>query len=485
LSGNATAEGSIYNYGILSPGNSIGTVNTTNLILGPSSLLLMEVNSAGQSDEIIASGVAELDGTLEIIPLPGSYTAAENYTLITAADGVTGTFSTIESSVPALVHVTYDPTSVVADVLPLSALRLSTNALNAATCFVDTTLITGSDFDIINAALLSSTLPEISAAFDLIQPSLYSALAWTQIQNALLVRSSYSQHLEALDFECCPCGCNIWAAGMGQWLQQDTRHGNFGYFDTTGGATVGADTIYNAFRLGAAASYTYSHINWRRSAGHSNANSVYGGLYGDWTDGCFYANASFLGAYTKHKTNRHLHFSTIDRHAHSRHNSWEWLASAKVGYNLRYECTDIMPFIQADYVNLSQQKLHERGAGSLAIGLNKHRDQVVQSEVGVVFTNQSLCANWLSNWTVIPLLKLSYINQTSLSKNHHRAHFTSIPTCNFDVSGWNFQRNLGAVSFALDRFDCCETFGVTIRYDGQFGSNYWVQSANVTINWKF
>lgn len=335
---------------------------------------------------------------------------------------------------------------------------------------------------------IQKTLPisEISSAFDLIQPSLYSALAWTQIQNALLVRSSYSQHLEELSFERCPCGSNIWAEGIGQWLQQDSKRGNFGYDDFTGGVTVGADTYYNEFRVGAAASYTYSDVKWKNSAGHSNVNSVYGGIYGDWTNGCLYANASFLGAYSKYSTDRHLNFSTIDRRAHSSHNSWEWLAGAKIGYNWQFDCTRIMPFVGADYVDLSQQRLSENGAGSLNISLNKHRDQVVQSEVGIVFTNESLCANWVPNWTVVPLLKLSYINQTSLSKNHNTAYFTENSSiCNFDVTGWNFQRNLGAVSVALNSFDCCENFGISIRYDGQFGSDYWVQGANIAINYKF
>lgn len=487
FSGNANVGGDLYSYGIVAPGNSIGIITTTNLILGPTSVLEIEVNNAGQSDQIIASGAASINGELEIIPLAGTYSGPVIYTIITAPGGVTGAFSSVASTTfPAFVLPIYDPTAVLVEVLPLSALDISGNAAAAAACYLETPFAPGSDGATVLAALLASPISEIESAFSYIDPSNYSALAWTQIQNALLVRSSYSQHLELLDLECCCNGLHFWADGMGQWMQQNAQNSHFGFHDFTGGITVGADACCNEALLGIAFSYTYSDLRWQRAAGHSQINSYYAGLYGSWDMDCFYANVAAIGAFSQYSTKRALVFSTIDRHARSDHNSWEGLAGGEIGYDWRgaFGCMDLIPFVRVDYVYLAQQRHSETGALSLDINLNSHNDQFIQTEAGIVFTNRELCSGWLCDWTLVPLLKLSYINQTSLSGRNYGANFTG-STCHFNVSGWDFERNLGGISLALDGFNCCETMGVSLRYDGQFGSKYWVQSANLSLDYKF
>ena len=100
LSGNATVNGSIYNSGTISPGNSIGEVFTTDLYLYSTSVYNVEVNSAGDSDEIIASGSAQVDGGVVVIPDDINFTTPLTYTIISTNSGVTGRFSSLTSSRP-------------------------------------------------------------------------------------------------------------------------------------------------------------------------------------------------------------------------------------------------------------------------------------------------------------------------------------------------------------------------------------------------
>lgn len=93
LQGNGTLTDLIVdNGGTVAPGNSIGTTNVVNAIFNPGSVYEVEVNAAGQSDLIDATGTATLNGgTVRAIAFP-DYRVDQPYTILTAALGVAGTF---------------------------------------------------------------------------------------------------------------------------------------------------------------------------------------------------------------------------------------------------------------------------------------------------------------------------------------------------------------------------------------------------------
>lgn len=486
LSGNATISGDLTNSGILSPGNSIGTILTTNLMLTPSSLVEIEVAADGANDIIAATESAQLDGILEIIPLPGSFQAVQSYTIITAGGGRTGVFSAVESSEPSLIAVNYQQDAVVVEVLPINSIGLDPNAEAAASCYLANGFITGSDIEAVSAALLTLDAAGINDGFNQIQPSRFSGLAWSQIQNALLVRSSYSRHLEKLTLSCGCCdGTNVWGEVIGAWQKQNTSRHEFGFTDNTGGITVGLDVCANELRVGVAGSYTYSRLNWDKSAGHANINSYYGGIYTNWTNGLGYVNTAVLGAFSRCQTNRHLHFATIDRHATSRHNSWEVLTGLEAGYKYGcFECVETIPFVRVDLVYLARQRFAESGADSLNLIVNRSINQIIQSELGIIWTGHYVYENLCLPGSLVPRIKLSYINDTPFGARHLHASFVD-SDCSFSVTGLSFNRNLGAVSIGLTYLNCDETIGVTLRYDGQYGSKYFNQAANVALDMQY
>lgn len=328
--------------------------------------------------------------------------------------------------------------------------------------------------------------------FDTTRLSQFSAVTWTQLQNALLIQSSYSHHLENLSNEdcCTDRNCcaqwNFWADGMGQWQHQKDDQDQFGYKDITGGLTIGVDTCFNDFLVGAAVSYTHSNLRWKQSAGDCRINSYYGGLYGSWNNGCFYLNTSVLGAFSDYRTSRRLHFRTIDRHTHARHNSWEALTGVEAGLMLQeLFCTiDLVPFVDIDYVYLSQQAFTEEGAPNSNLHVRKRHDQLLQSELGLQFTRRILCDFCSNSWIISPNLSLSYINQTSLTGRSYPINFVGRDRV-FNVKGWNFERNLGATAFSFNFLNFTETISFTLYYEGQFGNNYWNQTGSFMFNFCF
>jgi outer membrane autotransporter protein len=80
--------------GTIAPGNSIDTLNVANATFNAGSFYEVEINDAGNSDKIAATGTATLNGgTVNVLALPGTYVANTQYTIITTVSGRTGAFA--------------------------------------------------------------------------------------------------------------------------------------------------------------------------------------------------------------------------------------------------------------------------------------------------------------------------------------------------------------------------------------------------------
>lgn len=316
-----------------------------------------------------------------------------------------------------------------------------------------------------------------------IRLSQFSAVTWAQLQNTLLIQSSYSNYLENIFYGDCCKGWDLWAEGIGQWLHQDAdSQEQFGYKDFTGGFTLGADRCYRNFLVGGAFSYTNTSLDWEQSAGNSHINSYYGGLYGDWNNGLFYVNASAIGTFSDYHTSRHVPIGRRERQATASHNGWEALVGIESGAMLKklFLSTDLVPFVGFDYVYLSQQEYTETNAGGSNFHVNSRDDQLLQSQLGLQFIRRFLHRGWI----IAPNLSLSYINQTPLTGNSYEVTIISL-SHEFTVNGGDFERNLGALAFSLNFLDCEGMTNFTLRYDGQYGGNYWTQTGSLLCGLRF
>ncbi len=114
LMGNGVITGNATNSGILAPGNSIGTITVIgNYTHNAGATYQVEANSAGQSDKLVVTGTATLNGgTVSVLAESGNYTMKTNYTILTAGS-VVGTFANVTSNLAFLTpSLSYDPTNV-------------------------------------------------------------------------------------------------------------------------------------------------------------------------------------------------------------------------------------------------------------------------------------------------------------------------------------------------------------------------------------
>ena len=481
LSGNATIVGTLRNSGQISPGNSIGTVLTTNLILNSTSVYDVEVNSSGSSDQIIATGFAQVAGGIVVIPDDLNFTAPLTYTIITTGTGVSGTFSSLTSTVPGLMSLIYDPLTVQLTFFPIDFIGLKGNAKKAANCYVANPL--GSDTSLVNAALIGLTTQEIQQAFEQMGPAQFSDMTEVQLLDAILIRSTYTKHIDQLWLkkdQCRKKSIEFWVDLIGQWQHQKKSDNLFGYNDTTAGATIGADYRMHNLVLGAALSYTYDSLHWKQSAGKATARSYYGGFYGRWNHEGFYINAAVLGAHNQFRTRRHLHFATINRDAHSHHSGNEWLANFGMGYQVCSQNFQWTPYINLDYVTLHQQSYTETGAKSLNLRVKTKNGTLFQGEGGILLTTKCCSCTGV----FVPTIKLAYINQTPFSSRNYHASFVN-SSCSFTGKGRDFERSLFAPGLILtyQRFSCM--MDASLFYDAEIGNRYWAQDVGLNISFRF
>ena len=480
LSGNATALGNIYNNGMIAPGNSIGTIFTTDLYVYPTSIYNVELNSAGDSDLINVSGFAQIDGGVIVTPDDFNFTTPLTYTIITTGTGVTGGFSSLTSSTPSLMSLIYNPLNVQLTYLPLSAVGLTGNALNAANGFATVPALPGSDAATVNDALLALGFEEMQPAFAQMGPAQFSGPTEVQLLDAILVRSTYTKHLQKFRFnEDQGCGqpMSVWIDGFAQWQNQDNL---FGYKDTTAGATVGFDYHIHDWVIGSALSATHDDFHWKQFTGKANINSFYGGLYSRFSCNDFYMNIALLGALNKYTTTRHIIFGTIDRFAYSQHDGNECLTHLGFEYWICPSHCQLTPYINLDYVLQHEHSYTETGAYSLDLHVNPKNGRLFQGEAGIALST----TYDMYHGSFTPMVTLAYINQTPCSSKNYYATFVD-STDVFTGIGGNYERNLFVPRLALTYQGCCDKVNVSVYYDGQVGKEYWAQDIVLDLTFHF
>jgi len=480
LSGNAIASGNINNSGKLLPGNSIGTINTTNLFLNPTSVYNVEVNSAGASDLINASGSAQVDGGIVVIPDDFNYTAPVTYTIISTSSGVTGKFSALTSSTPALMSLIYNPLTVQLTYLPLNSIGLTGNAFNTASSFFAVPIIPASDATTIHNLLLASSFATVKSAFEQMDPAQFSGLTNTQLLNAILVRSTYSKHLQEF---CCNKewrhrqSTSFWIDGIGQWQNEKNQ---FGYRDTGSGTTIGADFSAKNWTLGGALSLTRDTFHLKNLAIDASINSYYGGIYGSWKRDEFFLNMSLLGAYNNYNTKRKINFATIDRQAKAKHEGNDWLTHFGLGYQLGSPNFQLTPYINLDLVQQHERGYTETGAGSLDLQVHKKNATLFQGEAGIV-----LCRTYhTENGEFIPQLTLAYLKQSPWSSKNYRANFTNSPVV-FTNKGENYERNLFAPRLDLTYKNFSHKAKFSFYYGAKVSNGYLAQNVGLDLTFHF
>jgi len=325
LRGHGSIDGNVTNAGTVFPGGSIGTLTVNgNYTQLPTGTLNIEVSGTG-NDELIVTGKATLAGGLSIQVDPG-YVIGTKVTILSAAGGVTGSFSSVSSSSP---YVTAEfAGDSIAFTVPASSPAFATGRIYPANNFVT------------NQALFS-------------------------VMNNVLggeAASGTPKH-------------GAWMQGLGNFGSANGDNFN------EGGFVAGADAQVNhipQLTLGVAVSSLWTGTSGAGSSVSGNSQGVY--AYGIYTAGRFQAAAIAGVGHIGDSTTRFL--AGVGTGKSARNGDF-----ADTGARLQYSFGGprgfVAPYVSGEYLHTILGRSAETGAGLLDITAGTMATNLGQFGAGV------------------------------------------------------------------------------------------------------
>jgi outer membrane autotransporter protein len=393
--------------GTLAPGNSIGTINATgNLSLGAGSVYQVEINAAGQSDLVTTSGSATLTGGIvEVIALPGSYGGKTTYTILSAQQGVTGTFAGATSNLAFFTPtLSYD-----ADDVFLTWSRsgyFSSVAQTANQRSVATALDQGPLSNPLVQAVLFQTTGGALAAFDALSGEIHGSVQSVLLEDSLVMRQAilgrlrqsaaagagatalaydgpalaYAQNLpEVIKGPAAPRAAStdltFWTQGIGAFGRFESDGNAAEATRKLGGFVSGVDARFGEFaRVGMAAGYTRATVNVDARASSAGVDTVHLGAYAS----ASFGELSLRGgaAYAIHRidTSRTVSFPGFVDHTTARYDAGTAQVFGEIGHRLVFGRLVAEPYAGLAYVHLRTDSFAETGGAAALFGTGNNQD---------------------------------------------------------------------------------------------------------------
>lgn len=518
-----TGMGTVYNVltvetgGALSP-TPFSVFHANSLVLNPSSQLIINADSAGNSSLLDIAGNALLDGILTMDFAAGQYPIGELFTILNAPGGVSGQFSSTQTTQGVSYSVIYLPNSVqvvIGNVIPPSPpspskcpvnFTLSLAGVHDNARKVGNYLNRNYDQPVIQSIIqtlrqlssedLSDALKSISpgrnamatyVAQDVMfsvnqvaatRMSIQRSSRWLGQHNSM-VASAWQETLEANN-EALPQGSTtkaaagtdeavFWVAGIGDFSHQKAQRQNPAFSFNAEGGMLGFETYkLSNLLVGAAAGYAQSHITMDSEAGSNLTNYYFAGIYLTSYLGQGYFEFGLWGTYDHFKNKRHIAYPGFSATAHSTHTGWQLTPLISGGYDVDCRWGIFEPFLSAQAVINVEQGFTETNAFPYNMRQDPKTSELLRLEGG--FNGYE---TWTRDWgSVILRETLSYV----------RRQFYGVGTVNAAIVGapgtltvYSLTQDQNILSAGAELFIKNKSGGfVSASYVGEygFGSGY-------------
>lgn len=382
LSGSGVSGGLVVNDGgVLSPGPGIQTLAVNgDLTFQAGSIYAVDINSAGASDQVNASGAVTIGGgTLMLRAESGTYGLSTDYTILTASS-ISGTFSTIDSDFAFLSpSLSYSSTAVdlsldrndvrFADVALTANDRATANAveeLGAANTLYSAALP-------LNVETAASAFTQLNGE---IHPSLKSTFLWQSqfLREAVIAETSQSSARRSTKNG----DVSLWASGVLAQNHIDSRGNARGIDNTVTGALVGADiALLDQWHLGGVLGSSDLSTNPQAAA-----DSYHAGLYAVGDFGPLNLIGGALYSRNDITTRRDIAFGTFTDQLSADYASTAAQVFGDISWTLKMDGIDLQPFANLAYVNLETDDFKERG-GAAALSIAGGSDSLAVSTLGL------------------------------------------------------------------------------------------------------
>jgi outer membrane autotransporter protein len=437
LGGSGTVGSIVANAGAtIAPGNSIGTLTVSgNVAFASGSTYQVEVNAAGQSDRIDASGSATISGgTVQVLAENGNYAASTNYIILTASGGISGQFSSVSSNLAFLTpSLAYDSQNVT---LTMTRNDTSFGPDNGGgTGGGDTSPGTGDNYvaatrnqgfiaiaaerlgvgNPVYDALISATAAEARAGFDLLSGEAHAQAASVMIDESRLVRDTILGHLRgplltqapgqvAASFSADLPGRKgaiampapipqpryaLWGTAFGSAGNTDADGNAASLSRRSGGALLGADfMVYDApdssLKVGVAGGYSQSRFDLDARLSSGKLESGHAALYAGARFGNLRFDAGAAYTWSESDIRRQVQIRGFGDLLRLQRSGSVTQGFAELGYAFAFSGVALEPFAQLALIRVSTDAGTERG-GAAAL-------RVLSSDQTLGFTTLGLRA---------------------------------------------------------------------------------------------
>lgn len=488
--------------GTIAPGNSIGTLNVAgNITFNPGSTYEVEIDAVGQSDRIVATGSATINGgSVRVLAGAGSYAPQTRYTILTAAGPRTGTFTGGVNSNLAFLDpaLSYDANNVyltmVRNGLSFQTVGLTWNQVAAGAA---TESLGGSHA--VHNAVLTLSADQARGAFDQLSGEVHASARTALIEDSRFLRSAVNDRLRAasggvgatqgdavtyVDGKPVPAApgtdrFTVWGQGFGSWGRTDGDGNAAKLGRKTGGFFIGADTpVFDRWRLGAVAGYSRTTFDVKSRHSSGTSDNYHLGLYAGANWGALALRTG--AAYTWHdiETNRTVGFAGFNDRLKGDYGAGTAQLFGELAYGFFMGSTRFEPFANLAYVNLHTDGFAEQGGAAALTGTAANTDAVFGTlglRASTTFTlgGANLTAKGMLGWRhafgdTTPLAALRFAGGGSP----------------FGIGGVPVARNAAVIEAGLD-YAISPNATLGISYGGQFGSGIADHSAKANFNVRF
>lgn len=500
LQGNGTVGNTVIS-GTVAPGNSIGTLHVAgNVTFNPGSIYEVELNAAGQSDRIIASGAATIGGgSVKALAGMGNYAPQTRYTILTATAGRAGAFDGVTSNLAFLdPSLSYDTTNIY-----LTMQR--NNVTFAGIGLTPNQIATGGGVESLGwgspvySAAVNLSADQARAAFDRLSGEIHSSAKTALIEDSRFLRDAVNDRIRAAfdgvaasnGMATAYIGGNpqavaantdrfaVWGRGFGSWGHTDGDSNAARLNRSTGGFFIGADTpAFDTWRFGAVMGYSQTSFDVKDRQSSGSSNNYHLGLYG----GTQWGNLAFRtgAAYTLHDiaTNRSVAFPGFGDRLRGSYLAGTAQAFGELGYTIGVGAARFEPFANLAYVNLHTTGFTEKGSSAALTGAGMNTDTTfttlgLRGSTSFDLAGANLTAKGMVGW------RHAFGDVTPLSTMRFASGGNA-----FSIGGVPIARDAAVFEAGLDlALSPVATLGVS--YGGQFGSGLSDQSVRASFNVKF
>jgi len=503
----------------LVPGNSIGTLTVDSALFEAGSQFLIDLNSAGASSSLVATGASGISVTagsnILVFPETGTYQGGTTYEILHTTTGTisNGTSFSIVSLNPKFqFHLTENVSDTTvflvlnknATLFTIPTATLSGNRLRTANYL--NTLDTFLPLDSIFADFFLLTPEETENALDAISPARNAfstyATEWTafifnevlesRLSNRRLTRPNFrteqNEGLTAMAMihkkkklppECIlvppkPLSCeqfSAWIAPFGEFAHEKAQKQTPAFNLDAGGVVAGFDWFdLEHVLLGAALGYAFIDVNEKHNFGKAWQSDYTASLYTSLYASHFYADISLWGSYNQIHGKRNVSIPGFSATATSRTHSWQVVPHFDFGYDILYSWGAIEPFASFDWAINMQPSFSEKGAAPLNMHQNAQTTLLMRTELGL----SAYQTRKFSNGALLIVREsASYVYKKPFGRNGHiTAAIVGAPGGTFFVETLTNSQNLFAPG--LEAF--YRTRGgafASLTYEGEFGSGFW------------